>query len=102
MEKMTYNIRTSKESTRQVSGYVFWYSGLRFGVHKTGGSGGWWNLTELSTGVCAYSAQTRQAAVHKLFCADFCKRVKTAVDIQQLKDVNPEINPKTEFLTVYA
>jgi len=100
MEKMTYNVRTSFTGIRQVSGYVFLYSGLKFGVRK---NGHFWQVSELSTGLLVTEAETRNGAIQRIFDKRRFSTVKSAVkEFGHGKDLNPGIHPKTEFLTVYA
>lgn len=80
----------------EVSGYVFMFSGLRFGVSRW--SANHWTVTELSTGLKVMDGTTRKDAVDR-FLKDrgIVAAIRKVVE-ENGEDVNPEIVPKTEFL----
>ena len=111
MKKTNFNIAT-RNGIIAIPGYVFYYSGLRFGVtHCTVYNGkpekgfSWtpWTITELTTGYAVgIGESTRKAAVDKLIESRLAARIAEFVDKYTGQDVNPDILPNTEFLTVYA
>ena len=110
MERAKYNItcRGNKPGTievKTVSGYVFNFSGLRFGItNKTpeGFTRGAWFITELTSGyIASHAANTRKAAID-LFIEEhreLIPQIKKGLE-QITTDANPGIMPKYEYLTV--
>lgn len=104
MNKAKFNVRIRDcmngvllgERFSEVSGYVFLYSGLRFGVSRW--SVNQWNITELSTGSKVMDGTTRKDVVDR-FLKDrgIMAAIRKVVE-ENGEDVNPEIVPKTEFL----
>lgn len=107
MEKREITIKTFN-GTRKVTGYVFRWSGLRFAVLQNSqfiGAPKGWTITELKTGrdVNIFE-KTRSDAVGALIKdSRLLRRIKEYIDVEYgSEDLNPDINPKNEFLTVMS
>jgi len=108
MKKANFNIATRK-GIMTIPGYVFYYTGLRFGVtncfvyNGKPEKGFTWTVTELTTGYAVgIGESTRKAAIDKLIESRLASRIAAAVDKYTGPDVNPDLLPDTEYLSVYT
>lgn len=104
MERVEYTIKITHVMDGKVvaygygkaAGYVFIYSGFRFGVAKWCAAN--WAVTELSTGFKVAGGRTRKEAVEALLKdREIMERIRVAA-AENEEDLNSEIVPKTEYL----
>ena len=116
MEKATYNIAYMGGrgiERRKIDGYVFWFSGLRFGVSNMTTSllgkdykSTVWTVTELTTG-CAVirGKRTRKDAINALVLDRVVsvEAIKAGIEYHEKmhrEDINEGLKPGEEIYTV--
>lgn len=114
MEKAKYNIayaiknRGYNMNLGAIPGYIFYYSGIRFGVSKyylyaeTPTEGFTWRVTELTTGFAVGAeGRTAKAAIENLIASKRIYQIRKAVEAWPKADANPGLTPKNEYLSVH-
>ena len=121
MQKSNYNIsilngKGKKPLLVSIPGYIFYYSGQRYGISNyycfngKPEKGFTWTITELTSGYSIgmnYNGATRKGAIDHLLTSEKITRmvekaVKMYLEQNNNEDANPGLIPDNEFLTVHT